>query len=555
MRESPPPGQGERKMMSRRADRRDLRRFTTASLGIALGALFVSGCGDDINKEFAVTFEAPAASGDGSGEVQFESFLPLLLFDFTLPAAVTVDGLVTDGTGAPLVGADLTFVSRLTGMALGSATTDGTGNYSVDIAPSAYDIWIDSGSATTGSLTMQHVVVPSGGPFMQDVPFPAAVALSGSVFEQLGASIPDATLEFTGRQSGAVVSVVADGIGDFSAALPPDVYDVLVTPVGGAAVTQLTEIFPTTVTAAGLQDFVLTAGVMVTGTVLDDFGGALLESSEIEVLLPSGSPFVPPASVVVNPADGTYSIGPLPAGSTSFRIKPPGDTGFPVQDMPISILAGGPQVEDLSLLAGFLLTGNILQEDGLTPEELVNILPVPLDGSVPPLSILTDASGDYSVSLFPGQYDVSYLPEITNLQLPEQQTLNITGDTLFDLNLTTGAMLTGIVTRPGGIVPAEDVQVSIPDQLDAQAVTDAAGAYSFLAPLGTHDLALQALDGSFEGFALADVTGVDVLGATSLDFSLAFEVLGVTIVQGTVYQAVLGRMLTDGNGDYTLIVR
>jgi hypothetical protein len=563
-------------MKSRRAGRRGLPRCRTTSLGIALGVLFAGGCiRDDVEKKFAVTFEAPATPGVGSGEAEFESFLPLVLFDFTLPASVTVDGQVTDGNGAPLVGADLTFVSKLTGMSLGSATTDGTGNYSVDMAPSAYDVWIDSGSATTGKLTMQHVVVPSGAPFTQNVAFPATVTLNGTVFEQLGASIPDATLEFTGRQTGAVISVVADGLGDFSADVPPDVYDVLVTPVGGAAATQLTEIFPTTVAAAGMQDFALTAGVMVTGTVRDDFGGALLESSEIEVLLPSGSPFVPPTSVVVNSVDGTYSIGPLPAGSASFRVKPPGDTGFPVQDLPISVLDGGPQVEDLSLLAGFLLTGNILQEDGLTPEELVNILPVPLDGSVPPLNVLTDAAGNYSVSLFPGEFDVSFRPEITNLQLPELQTLNITGDTLFDLNLTTGALLTGIVTEPGGVVPAEDVLVSMPDQFDAQGITDATGAYSFLAPLGTNDLALEALDGSFEGFALADVTGVDVVGATNLDFSLAFELLGATVVRGTVYEpdgttpaigvlitatdndtgAVLGKMLTDTGGDYTLIVR
>lgn len=552
------------------------RRDRRAGLALGLAALCAAAaCSPaDLKSDFTLTYQAPAGSGAGAGEVEIESFLPFVDRDFRLPAAVPVTGTLTDGTGAPLAGAAVEFVSRRTGVLLGNATTDGAGGYTVDLAPGTYDVHLASGAASTGDLAMPQVAVPGGGPVVMDFQFPATLAVDGAVLEELGASIPGATLQFTGRNTGAVVDVVADGLGDFAADLPPDVYDVVVTPVGGAAATQLAERFTTAVTADGTLDFQLTEGVMVSGTVLDDLGAALLEDSSIEVVLPVGSSFLPPPDALVDALDGSYSIGPVPPGLLDLRIEPPGDTGFPVQDVPLSVLAGGPLAADLPLLAGFVLTGTILQEGGVSPEELVDVLPIPLDGSLPPLNAVTDAAGNYAVSLFPGQYDVQFLPEVTNLQLPELHTLNITGDTAYDLNLTTGALLTGVVTAPGGVFPAEDVLVSIPGVLGAESVTDAAGNYSLLAPLGTHVIELEALDGTYKDFSLAGLTGVDVFGPTNLDIEMIFSLIGSTVVRGTVYEAdgttpaagvlvtatdnatgaVLGKALTDGSGDYTLVV-
>ena len=111
-------------------------------------------------------------------------------------------------------------------------------------------------------------------------------------------------------------------------------------------------------------------------------------------------------------------------------------------------------------------------------------------------------------------------PVSTNLQLPETRTINVVANTALNVTLTRGAMLQGTVTNGGN--PYQDMRVEIAGVTGASAVTDAAGAYAFLAPAGTHVLQLTAEAGALRGIALAPQTGVVVAlpGPVTQDIAL-----------------------------------
>jgi len=162
------------------------------------------------------------------------------------------------------------------------------------------------------------------------------------------------------------------------------------------------------------------------------------------------------------------------------------------------------------------------------------------------------------------------------LQQPEVRTITVAGPTTLDVVLARGAMLTGTVTSDG-VTPVPDIRVEIANARGASDVTDGAGQYSFLAPLGTHTLQLAARDGPFEDIALAPVTGVLVTapGPVVHDVTLVLATTGSTIVRGTVYGPdgltpvtgaeimahddttgdTVGRTVSDSRGVYLLVIQ
>ncbi len=553
-------------------------RWKKSFVGALAAALALSACGGGggSSASFDLVAEPPGGSGLAGTEASGLHFLPVLVHDFTLPVGITVTGQVTNSSGAPLSNADVSFRSS-TGRVLDSDATDASGNYSLTLAVGSCEATVDSGSSTVGSMDVAGVVVTSPGPVTVDFQFPAPVLVSGSVLEELGPAIANADLKFTGSRTGAVVEVTCDASGAYSASLIPDTYSAEVTPAGTSADTHLKERFPGVVVSGplGALSFSLTAGVEVSGTVLGALGAPLLEVTDIEVLLPQASNFFPPDGVTADPADGTYSIGPVPAGSMTFHFEPPRDTGYPIQNLQRQVVGPTAQAEDFMLSAGFLLSGTVLRNDGATPEEKVKVELEPLNGSLPPEDDKTNASGLYETSLFPGTYDVTFTPEVSNLQLPETRRITITADRTFDLVLTLGALLSGTVTQPGGVVPEPDVRIEIAGVLGASAVTDGNGQYSLLAPAGTHTLTLVAEDGAFEDMALAPLIGVvvPVPGPVTQDAEMTLATTGRTVVTGSVFQAdgttpligaeilavdatgeVLGRALSGPGGAYILVI-
>ena len=331
------------------------------------------------------------------------------------------------------------------------------------------------------------------------------------------------------------------------------------------------------VVASGLnRNFILTQGITVTGTIFDDLGSALPEATDVDVEVPAGSNFFPPPGVTANDVSGMYTIGPVPIGSMIFEIEPPGDTGFPKQQFTRPINGPSPETEDFPLARGFVLSGVIYEEGGVTTEGDADIEALPTDGSLAPDDDTSDTdTGSYNISLFAGTYSLQISPQDGTVQLPQTTSITIIGDTLHNVTLTEGAPVLGTVLQPDAATPAEEIRVEIVGATGASAITNVIGQYAFIAPGGTHTLTLTDEGGPFEGIAIDPVTGVVVFPPlpTIQDITLALATTGSTVVTGTVYAPdgvtpvanveiiardssgdKVSRAVTDINGNYTLVI-
>ena len=547
---------------------------------LAFAALAVSSCNSDSDSDetFNLAFMPPDGSGLGATDVDTE-LATVVNQNVNLPVGYTISGVVTDGGGAPLQNVDVSFRMAADTDELDEDTTDGTGAYSIAVPAGTWVAVLDSADDTLGTMTVINISVDADATI--DFQFPATVNVPGTVYESDGITpIVGADVEFTGTTTEATDTVTTDGSGDYSVSLVPDTYYVVVTPNG--LTTHLKQRFTVVVTGATIQNFTLSEGVQVSGTVLTNFSQPLLEESDVRVTLPEGSDFFSPGEVASDETDGSYTIDLVPPGTVYFEVEAPGDSGFPRQRLTRQITGPTTQTVNLTLAAGYILSGTILQDDGITPEQNVEVRAVPDMGAMLPPNYTegededdTDVAGQFEISVFPGTYDIEIVPEATNLQLPELRTFSITSNMVLNVTLIRGVELTGTVSVPGGGAPAPDIRVEIPGVFHAYDVTDGGGVYSFLAPEGTHALDLTAEDGQSEYVALDSITDVVVAapGPVTEDITLSVSTTGTRIVQGTVFATdgvtpvagvqiratdlqgnILGVGTTDAGGDYLIVL-
>jgi len=549
-----------------------LKRFVPILLvaGFLLAACGGGGGGTTVS----LLFEAPRGSGFADGQVNNVPVAPSVQRDFTFATGVSVSGRITDSSGAPIADARVAYHLSTTAPAVDSDTTDSLGNYSVTLSGGSWVVVIRAGDAL-GTITVTGVPVAAPGPVVHDFAFPPRHAVTGFVRDSFGAGIDGAEVAFTGSRSGARVTVDCDGSGAYSAALVPDTYQAVVTPTDPAALTHLKQRFTgIVINGPTARDFMLVRGVLVSGTVFDDFGVPLQEDTDVRVQLAQDSPFFAPDRVTADGDTGTYAIGPLPLDVVTFLLEPPGDSGFPAQRFSRRILGPATQVEDFTLQRGYVLSGTIRRDDGATPEGNVEVELVPTNGALTPDDDETDGNGRYEISLFPGTYEMHLTPRPDNLQLPEIRSITISGPTVLDVTLQRGAMVQGTVRDPSG-TPAQDIRVEIRGVPGASDRTDGAGQYSFLAPAGTHTLSLTAEDGPFEDMALTPVAGVVVSlpGPILRDIMFTLATTGSRVISGTVFApdgattvsgvvvdamdtngAVVGKTFSDPSGRYVLVI-
>lgn len=546
------------------------KRMVPMVLLLAVAACGGGGGGSTVD----VLFEAPQGSGFADGQLRGVPLVRSVRRDFTFATGVAVTGRVTDASGAPVADARVSYRLSTAAPDVDSDRTDEAGNYRVTVSAGKWVALVEAGSAL-GTLAAPDVAVAGPGPAIVDLAFPAPHAIGGRVFDSTGAGIAASRVQFTGTRTGARVTVFCDAGGAYAASLVPDTYEAVVTPAGPAADTHLKQRYPGIVVVGALaRDFTLARGVAVSGTVFDDLGLPLREETSIDVQLAATSVHFAPDGVRTDRDTGAWEIGPLPAESVTFVVRPPSDAGFPAQRFVRRIVGPLSQAESFTLLRGVLLSGTVLRDDGATPEGNVRVELVPTGGGMAPDDDTTDGSGRYGIALFPGTYEMRITPRPDDLQLPESRAVRITGPTVLDVTLVRGALLRGTVRDPSG-TPTERIRVGIAGLPWASDTTDGSGLYSFLAPEGTHTLVLEARDGPFGNVALAPVEGVVVVlpGPVTEDVTFALATSGSFVIRGTVFApdgvntvpgvpveardrsgAVAGRTATDGSGGYVLVI-
>jgi len=548
--------------------------FLALLAALMLGAC--SGGGGSTPPTFSLMFDAPGGTGLADGQVNGVRYQPDVTQDFEFAIGVAATGRVTDGAGDPINNARVSFRPSANARDIDSDRTNDTGDYNVTLSAGTWIATIDSGRDALGTMTVGGLTVLDGVPALFDFQFAGAESLSGTVFGSLGSGLDSARITFTGRNTGAKVSVQCDASGAYTADLCPDTHDAVVTPVGNDADTQLKQRFTVTVLVGPItRNFTLTAGVQVSGTIFNSAGLRLLEDTKVRVSLAAGSDFFAPDSVRADEDDGSYSTGPVPLGSVSFKLEAPGETGLPVQNFTRTVAGPTVQTEDFALALGFVLRGTILRDDGVTAARDVKVEPIPTNGSTAPDDVKTDDLGYFEIALFPGTYDVHITPNGDNQQLPGIRRVTVVAAMLLDITLERGVILRGVVRHPNGSTLAEDIRVEVPGVIDADDKTNGDGEYSLLVPVGTHTLVLTAKNGPLEDTALAPVTGVVVAapGPVVRNITLTLATTGSTVVHGVVLSAdgispisgaevvardasgdTIGRATTDNAGQYILVI-
>ncbi|MDH5517652.1 MAG: hypothetical protein OEY36_07510 [Gammaproteobacteria bacterium] len=159
-------------------------------------------------------------------------------------------------------------------------------------------------------------------------------------------------------------------------------------------------------------------------------------------------------------------------------------------------------------------------------------------------TIVSDANGDYSVTLYPfSDYEVTLIPPVDAIGpvITSLKNIDISAQTTaLDFNLQNGSVLSGKVYLPKENTPAKDVVLKIYEVSDPTAylksvVTDSTGKYAFSVPAGSYGLYMEVLESSNAGLigkfiSSKHIDNIQVSRNVDIDILLPF----ITISGSTV---------------------
>ena len=300
---------------------------------------------------YAVRFRTSGALATEwySDETSFADILPVPVvagattagIDAALGTPGAIAGHVTDGIGNPIAGVTVS-VNDVSGIALWTGTTNGSGNYYIGRLPEGqFIVYFNAATAMGANVASQyfpnqrfsadayHVAVFAGQTMGgTDAILETAGQLTGRVSDGEGIGLSGASVVAYDADSDFSVGATTDAMGNYSLRnLPPDTYKVRFrTPAGDHAVewygdkTSFATADPVAVTAgatltdvnAELSDVMAT----ITGRVTKPGGGGI---ENVIVVAYDATRAAPLGSAATNAA-GDYSISGLPTGSVKVQF-------------------------------------------------------------------------------------------------------------------------------------------------------------------------------------------------------------------------------------------
>lgn len=522
-------------------------------------------------------------------------------------AAETISGTVRAAAGgAALAGIDLdVFDDTGASVTITGGVTDAVGNYTLTLpGPGTFTVRADPSEADGyGAQYYNGVALPSqaqplvvsSGSALVGINFslPRGYVLSGTVTTN-GVAVPNMDLDVFASTGEFLSAYPAQTLADGTyviGALPAGTYFVRVDPdislpeqllvrtyFDGA--TDLASATPITVGTSDTTgiDFSLIPGGTIQGLVTDLQTGVPLAGLDLDVYNIFGRVSGAQATTL---ADGTYTIGALPAGEYRLRVDPTVLQGYartyypdsPTESgsLPISVTAGARTLNiDFALVEGGTFSGTVRRAgNGIL---LANIDLDLFDSSrnlMAGYTATTDASGNYQLGpLAPGTYFVRADPSIAQGFAEQYYDREIDIATATPVSVVGGADHGGVnfaLVRAGSITgavfdeaftPLAGIDLDIFDSTGARlrkgATSGVDGTYdlSSLAP-GTYTLradptaaqgfARMYFDGRLTGAMADPVAVVANTATTSVNFTLPLggSISGtVTDVNGNPYPAI-----------------
>ncbi len=417
-------------------------------------------------------------------------------FDVMLAAGYNLTGFVRDDLGQGIFDIDLNVYEQATGIKLVTSgdNTDINGFYHITVPPGEYriryrpvglfaDPWVP--------VEFSNVVIASDTAI--DVTMFLGYEVSGTISQFGGGPSVNADLDFTNSSTG-ILQVTpgdnTDGTGFYSVILPLGTYDVNVTPQAGDPFVPLDD-YGVIISGATTLDYILQPGFYISGTVTNSLFNPI-QTVDIDVVDSlTGVKLV--TSGDKTDASGFYQVI-VPSGTYNLIYQPQVATGLaPAQFFGVVVSADYNQ--DVVLADGLFLSG-IMQKASGGPivNSDIDVKIAATGVKIPIVGDKTDASGAFTVVVEPGTYNVEFEPltadYLTALRLTN---LTFTTDTLLNITLDTGLVLSGTVLDNGGS-PVSNVEVIATYTGTNDTVytlfnnTDLVGQYSIYLPVGNFDV-------------------------------------------------------------------
>ena len=398
---------------------------------------------------------------------------PLTMSGFVVSGYV----LAPNGTGVANAGVNL---GNSTGWGTGTQTDTsgyyslavpipgGTYNFNVNVPPRSnlvnYQTSLDVTGNMVWNVTLSSGFIVSG----------YVLAPNGTGVANVGVNLGNNTWN-TGTQT--------DASGYYSLAVPPGTYNFNVNVPPGSGFLNYQE-SGVVVSANLIMNVTLSSGFVVSGYVLAPNGTGV-------------------ANAGVNLGNNTWNTGTQTDESGFYSLAvPPGTYNFNTNVPPGSnlvnyqasgVVVSGNMVMNVTLSSGFVVSGYVLAPNGAG----VAYVGVNLGNNTWNTGTQTNESGYYSLAVPAGTYNFNVNVPPGSGFLNYQTPLDVTGNMMMNVTLSSGFVVSGYVLAPNGTgVANAGVNLGNNTGWGTGTQTDASGFYSLAAPAGTYNFNVNPPPGS-----------------------------------------------------------
>lgn len=334
-------------------------------------------------------------------------------------AQVRISGIVTDSSGRPLADADLDFFETQSGAKVDpsapgwegqSDRTDLNGRYELVVVPEVYDIRFEPNVDEIGVAPVFERDVILGTDLVLNVQLPDGARLSGRVTGPNGDPVGTVDLDVRDPDTGTKIATIRDDTdadGFFDLTVRFGEWDVLFRPpegsgAGGSRVSRVD------LTVGRTLDVQLPRGYVVTGRV-ERFDGIPIRLADLDFDDVDRRTRAPVSGDATS-ADGRFRVV-VPEGTHHVSVSPP--PGLPLAPATRAEVAvfGDVDLGTITLETGVLLQGDVETATGAPIADAnVDLFEAGTCRRYPATTGTSNASGQFTVRVLPGRYDVRVIP-------------------------------------------------------------------------------------------------------------------------------------------------
>lgn len=468
--------------------------------------------------------------------------------------ADTITGSVVDRNGVGVVGCVIRFASG----GIPDAVSGANGLFFITVNPGRYDFaFLPPGTTLAARQFLNQQV--AGTLNLGQVQLAPGFTVSGGLRDNLGAPVVGGNIDVIDQASGTTLYTPNDGtdtLGNFLVVVPAGTYRVRCKPLAGALlVTEERRDVVITTAGVSLGNVALRAGLLLSGTVLDNASSLPVAGVDIDVEDGmTGEEFVTPSDDTT--ATGAWSVV-VPPGILHVSFDPPATSNYMGTRVLNLYTTSARVMAPVRLSTGIVISGRVLGIGG-APIANADLDVLHPNGAQAMFTSNdnTDASGNFRVVVPAGSYLIDVEPSNSYGVLGYRSAAQTfaANTALPDINLATGVAVSGSIRAHDGSGEADaDLDFLTPGSgvpaLTPGDRTGTAGTYLAQVPAGTWDVRVQTRKGSMSRSTI--LRGVVVNAATTLDIQLSqvpvFAQLSTWGLPVAAQSGLLPALVTLGN--------